>query len=46
MAMSNAHRTTVVLSEPQLEWLRAEAERLGIPVNELIRRIIDKARGA
>jgi hypothetical protein len=28
----------------QAEWLRAEAKRLGIPISELVRRIIDKAR--
>lgn len=37
-------RLTVVLTEPLLAWLRAEAERLGIPVNELIRRMLDKGR--
>jgi hypothetical protein len=30
----------------QLEWLKAEAARLGIGVAELLRRIIDQARGA
>jgi hypothetical protein len=35
----------VSLSPQQLEWLKAEAERLGISVSELVRRIIDKARG-
>jgi hypothetical protein len=30
---------------PQLEWLEAEAKRLGISVPELVRRIIDAARG-
>lgn len=46
MRMSPPPRITVVLTEPLLAWLRAEAERLGIPVNELIRRLLDKARGA
>lgn len=45
VAMSNQPRTTVVLTDPQLAWLRTEAGHLGISVNELIRRIIDKARG-
>ncbi len=40
------HRTTIVLADPQREWLRQEAARLGIQVSELIRRLIDKARGA
>jgi hypothetical protein len=30
----------------QLAWLREEAARLGISVPELVRRIVDKARGA
>jgi hypothetical protein len=37
---------TIVLTEPLVAWLRAEAERLGIPVSEVIRRLLDKARGA
>jgi hypothetical protein len=32
------------LSDPNLEWLRAEAKRLGISVSELLRRIIAEAR--
>ncbi len=42
--MSKPPRMTVVLTEPLLAWLRSEAERLGIPVNELIRRLLDKER--
>lgn len=32
------------LTEQQIAYLRAEAERLGISVGELVRRIIDAAR--
>ena len=39
-------RMSIVLSEPLLAWLREEAARLGIPVSEVIRRLLDKARGA
>jgi hypothetical protein len=38
-------RTTVLFSPPQWVWLQQEAERIGISINELIRRLIDKARG-
>lgn len=44
--MSTTARLTVIFTDPQLAWLREEAARLGIPVNELIRRIIDQKRGA
>ena len=44
MRMNTMPRMTVVFSEPQMAWLKAEADRLGISINELIRRIIDKAR--
>jgi ribbon-helix-helix CopG family protein len=38
------HRTTVHLTQQQLEWLRRQAQRLGITFGELLRRIIDKER--
>jgi hypothetical protein len=38
-------KRVINFSEPQLMWLMAEAERLGISVTELVRRIIDEARG-
>lgn len=38
-------RTTLTLTEPQLNWLRDEAARLGLSVGELIRRLLDQARG-
>ena len=39
-------KQVVSLTPQQLEWLKAEAARLGISVAELVRRIIDEARGA
>jgi Ribbon-helix-helix protein, copG family len=42
----NTKRQSVTLSEPQVTYLQAEAERLGISVSDLIRRIIDQHRGA
>ena len=39
-------KQVVSLTLQQLEWLKAEAARLGISVAELVRRIIDEARGA
>lgn len=37
---------TVSLTEPQLAFLKEEAERLGISVGDLIRRIVDQYRKA
>lgn len=37
-------RTTIWLTEAQITYLSAEAERLGIKQAELIRRIIDEYR--
>lgn len=34
----------MTFTEPQLAFLKAEAERLGITVAELVRRIIDEYR--
>jgi hypothetical protein len=39
-------KRVVSFSQPQLEWLEAEAKRLGISVPELVRRLIDQARGS
>ncbi len=36
----------ISFTEPQIAWLESEAQRLGISVPELVRRIIDAARGA
>ncbi len=37
-------RRNVYLSEPQDEYLSSEAERLGISITELLRRIVDHYR--
>ena len=42
--MSITIRQSVTLSRPQADYLRQEAERLGISVSDLIRRIIDQHR--
>lgn len=39
-------KIVISVTEPQQEWLKAEAARLGISVAELIRRIVDQKRGA
>lgn len=39
-------KIVVSVTEPQQDWLKAEAARLGISVAELVRRIIDEKRGA
>lgn len=44
--MSSASRITFTVPTPQMIFLRREAERLGIPVAELLRRIIDAHREA
>jgi hypothetical protein len=42
--MSTMHKQTVSFTRPQIEYLRKEAERLGISVADTIRRIIDQHR--
>jgi hypothetical protein len=42
--MATMARLNLSISEPQLSFLNAEAERLGISVGELARRIIDEYR--
>jgi hypothetical protein len=42
--MSTTKRQSVVLTEPQLKFLKAEAAKLGISMSDLIRRIIDQYR--
>jgi hypothetical protein len=42
--LMRTRKQSVVLTEPQLQFLKAEAERLGISVSDLIRRIIDQHR--
>ncbi len=46
VTISAMHKRSFVLSADQKLWLELEARRLGIKVNELLRRIIDKARKA
>jgi hypothetical protein len=38
-------KRVISFSQPQSEWLEAEAKRLGISVPELVRRLVDQARG-
>ena len=42
--MSSKYRKTIVLTGPLILWLEKEAERLGVSLNEIVRRILDKAR--
>ncbi|MDE2020725.1 MAG: hypothetical protein KGJ13_10350 [Patescibacteria group bacterium] len=42
--MANTVRRSVALTKPQLDWLKKEANRLGITIADVIRRIIDRAR--
>ena len=44
--MSAKPRTSVVLTEPQVAFLKAEAARLGTTLGELVRRIVDQYREA
>jgi len=37
-------KKVISFTQPQLTWLEAEANRLGISMAELIRRLIDQAR--
>lgn len=38
-------RKIITINVAQRSWIKAEAKRLGITATELIRRLIDKARG-
>lgn len=40
-----AFRQTISFTDPQANYLRREAEKLGIPFADLVRRIIDQYRG-
>jgi ribbon-helix-helix CopG family protein len=42
--MTHAPRRSVTLTAPQLGFLKQEAERLGISISDLVRRIIDAYR--
>jgi hypothetical protein len=37
-------RQMVQFTEPQLDYLRKEAARLGVSISELVRRVIDEHR--
>lgn len=38
------HRLSITLTDPQRVWLQGEADRLGISVADLLRRIVDEKR--
>jgi hypothetical protein len=40
-----AHKQTLSFTDPQAAYLKAEAQRLGISLADLVRRIIDEWRG-
>jgi len=42
--MRAVRRQTVTFTQPQYDWLREEAERLGISVSDLLPRIVDERR--
>jgi hypothetical protein len=42
--MGTSPRRSVAFTEPQWAFLKAESERLGITIAELLRRIIDQHR--
>jgi hypothetical protein len=42
--MSTMHRQMISLTKPQHDFLKTEAERLGISVSDFIRRIVDMYR--
>ena len=44
--MEHAPRRSLTLTAPQVAFLKAEAERSGITVSDLVRRIIDTYREA
>ena len=44
--MSDMVRISLNVARPQVAWLNDEAKRLGISVSEIVRRLIDKERGA
>lgn len=45
--LTSKHVTrSVQFSEPQYQWMRERAAALGITIVELLRRIVDNARGA
>jgi hypothetical protein len=43
--IGSAGRLTITFSRPALRWLNAEAKTRAITVTELMRRLVDEARG-
>jgi len=43
--MSRKPRMSIQFTRPQLDFLQAEADRLGISVADVVRRIVDRYRG-
>lgn len=43
--MTPMNRIKISIAADQEAWLRAEAQRLGIKIAELVRRILDERRG-
>lgn len=46
MGTLHKHKQSISFTKPQIEYLRAAAERLGITVGDMVRRIIDQHREA
>jgi hypothetical protein len=44
VCMATTVRQSITLTKPQYDFLNVEAERLGITVSDLIRRIVDQYR--
>jgi hypothetical protein len=42
--MGTTHKQTITLTLPQVAYLKTEAEKLGISLADLVRRIIDEHR--
>lgn len=42
--MTAFKRRLIAIHQPADEWLKQQASKRGIPINELVRRIIDRAR--
>ena len=38
------NRLSISFAPPALKWLQREAEKLGISIGELVRRLVDQAR--
>ena len=43
-AKAQMERLSISIPPPQMAWLRAEADSLGVSLGELLRRIIDELR--